>query len=74
MVGKNLYVRPIFDKIDEENGMVYVQLGERRGYIGRYSGIDVDGLRSVYGINGKIGRLVIPLHQKNNHKLLIHNT
>ena len=39
---KNLYVRPVFDKIDEEKGKVYVQLGERWGFISSEDGSFID--------------------------------
>lgn len=39
---KNLYVRPVFDKIDEEKGKVYVQMGERWGFISSEDGSFID--------------------------------
>lgn len=39
---KNLYVRPVFDKIDEKEGKVYVQLGERWGFISSEDGSFID--------------------------------
>jgi hypothetical protein len=37
-----LYVRPVYDAIDEKEGSVYVQLGERWGYISSEDGTFID--------------------------------
>jgi hypothetical protein len=37
-----LYVRPVYDAIDEKEGSVYVQLGERWGYINSEDGTFID--------------------------------
>ena len=39
---RNLYVRPVYDQIDEENGLVYAQLGERWGFISCKDGSFID--------------------------------
>lgn len=39
---KKLYVRPVYDKIDEKDGVVYVQLGERWGFINSEDGSFID--------------------------------
>lgn len=38
----HLYVRPIYDEIDEENGKVYVKLGERWGFVNGEDGTFID--------------------------------
>ena len=38
----HLYVRPIYDEIDEENGKVYVKLGERWGFVSCEDGTFID--------------------------------